>query len=113
MQWLCSDCGVELTPRCDDAELGEKGPLELECECGWSMFVPAETEARTRIDAMRKIVREHQAARVEGYLVDAFTASALVAVYDALSPKARRLFGKPPLPKLVEFCWKEVKVGES
>jgi hypothetical protein len=49
------------------------------------------------------------AARVDGYLVDIVTANLLVTVYDALSPANRELFGKPSLPRLVDFSWKAVR----
>lgn len=63
----------------------------------------------TRIEALRKIVAEHQAATIDGLLVDAFTAGMLVTVYDALSPENQAKFDKPRLDKLVAIGWKAVK----
>lgn len=60
----------------------------------------------TRIDALRQIVTERTAAKVEGTLVDLYTASAMVAVYDALSPANQAKFGDIPLLKLAEFAYK-------
>ena len=62
----------------------------------------------TRADAFALIVERHTAAKVEGYLIDATTAAACMAVYRALSPKARARFDEPPLPRLIDFVWKNV-----
>jgi hypothetical protein len=73
------------------------------------MYVPAEATARSRIAKLRSIVREHSAKRVDGYIVDAFTAGMLCKVYDALSKENKEKFGKVSLPKLVDFGWRCVK----
>jgi hypothetical protein len=83
------------------------GPYELVCDsCPWTFYVPGEAKARSRIGKLRTIVRDHQAARVDGYLVDATTAALLVKVYEALKPANRELFGKPDLARLVDLAWK-------
>lgn len=41
------------------------------------------------IDELRKIVEEHQMGKVSGQSVDAFSASAMVQVYDALKPETQ------------------------
>ena len=61
-----------------------------------------------RIGILQGIVANHQATEIEGYLVDAMTASALVAIYEALSPANQEKFDSIPLPKLVDFAWKHV-----
>ena len=61
-----------------------------------------------RIDALRKIVAECTAATVEGQVVDLFTASAMVAVYDALSPANQERFGSAPFMQLVTFCLSKI-----
>jgi hypothetical protein len=63
----------------------------------------------TRIEKLRKIVREHQHAKIEGYLVDGFTASGLVQVYDALSEENRAKFAALPLPQMVDVMWRLVE----
>lgn len=104
----CPDCGGE-TALGGLGPDGVEGAYDVSCTvCGWSMYVPEESKARTRIAALREIVRLHSAKRIDGYLVDAFTAGALVAIYDALSPAARERFGEPSLPRLVDFTWKNV-----
>lgn len=63
----------------------------------------------TRIEKLRSIVEDHQASRVEGLYVDAFTASMLVQVYDALNEQNRETFVKLPLRKMVAVGWKLVR----
>jgi hypothetical protein len=62
-----------------------------------------------RIDRLRHIVEHRQAARVEGLLVDGFTASMLVQVHDALSDANKAKFLALPLRKMVSVGWKCVK----
>lgn len=63
----------------------------------------------TRIEKLRAILDGHTAAKIDGYLVDAFTASMLVQVYGALKPENQERFETLPLMALVEFGWKQVK----
>ncbi len=60
----------------------------------------------TNIEKIRKIADEHQAAKVDGVLVDGFTASAVINVHDQLSPVNRAKFAALPLAKLVAVTWK-------
>ena len=62
-----------------------------------------------RINALRRIVDRGQAEKLDGYLMDIFTASMLITVHDALSPANQIKFEKIPLPKLVDFGWSHVK----
>ncbi len=41
-------------------------------------------------------------------IIDSFTASAMLAVYNALSPAMQVKFDNIPLGRLVEFTWKQV-----
>ncbi len=50
--------------------------------------MPTPTTTST-IDKVRAIVANRQYAKVDGVLVDGFTASAIIAVYDNLSPEAQ------------------------
>jgi hypothetical protein len=61
---------------------------------------------RTRIDAMRAIVLSHQAATIDGMLVDATSAHAFVKVYEALSEDRRPTVDTLPLPRVMAFVWK-------
>ena len=104
----CSECGggaLEAFAENGDTDL--HGPFDLECrDCGWNIYVPEETTARSRIAALRQIVREHEARRIDGFLVDAVTANLLVKTYEALSRENREKFGKPRLDRLVDVAWK-------
>lgn len=106
---MICECGTEMKIHFL-SDKGEAGPFEATCpKCNTQMYVPEVASARSRIGKLREIVREHSAKRIEGYLVDAFTAGMLVAVYDALSPSSREKFGIPSMPRLVDFGWKVVK----
>jgi len=107
----CSECESEhVQILYDDPEAGEQGAFTLVCDdCLHELHVPAEAKSRVRIEALRTIVREHQAARIDGYIVDAMTANLLVQVYDALNPANREGFGKPNLLALVNIAWKHAK----
>ena len=110
MSGPCDECGGEVTIVYQDKRRGALGAFTVVClACAYEMHVPAETTARTRIGALRRIVRDHSAARIDGYVVDATTASLLVSVYEGLSPANRELFGKPPLLRLVDLAWKACK----
>ena len=107
----CSECESEhVQILYDEPMLGEQGAFTLVCDdCLHELHVPAEAKSRVRIHALRAIVRDHQAARIDGYIVDATTAALLVKVYDALSPANRERFGKPNLLALVNLAWKAAK----
>lgn len=71
-----------------------------------------ETRDETRIETLRRIVERWQWEKVEGFLMDATTASALVLVYDSLlTDEAREIFETSDLPRLVTFAFKHVTVG--
>lgn len=109
----CPECGGATQVLFDDAELGERGVYTIMgIDCPHEFYVPAEATARSRIGALRAIVRDHKAARIDGYIVDAFTAQMLVKLYEALSPANREKFGKPRLERLVDFGWKHVQRSE-
>jgi len=72
---------------------------------------------RTLIDQLRVIVDERQRAPVtytvngkrRSRTVDLFSASAVVAVYDALNAANREKFLSMPLDKMIEFAMRMVK----
>lgn len=110
-QERCPNC-TAVTIRTVCGPEGEAGPHDIVCDtCGFETYIPGEAKARTRIEAVRAIVRDHEAARIDGYIVDAYTASMLVAVYDGLKPENQEKFGLLPLMKLVEIGWGAVKAG--
>lgn len=60
-----------------------------------------------RVEGLRKVMSDG-AREIDGYLVDIQTANVLLTVYDALSPANKASFGTLPLPRLVDFAWKQV-----
>lgn len=62
-----------------------------------------------RIHAIRRIVEEHQYAKVDGLMVDLFSASAIVAVYDALSPENQAKYASLSARKMALVAFKLVK----
>lgn len=44
-------------------------------------------------------------------LLDSFTASAVMACYNALNEENRARAERASIPKLVDFAWKHIKVG--
>ena len=60
----------------------------------------------SRIDTLRRIVQNKQHEKMEGVLVDTFTASHMIAVYDALSPENQAKFDSIPLEKLADLAFR-------
>lgn len=62
-----------------------------------------------RIAAFRRIVGEKQYAKIDGVAVDLFSASAVVAVYDKLSPENQERFRNLPPAKMASIALKLIK----
>jgi hypothetical protein len=62
-----------------------------------------------RIAAVRQIVERKQYAKIDGQAVDLFSASAIVAVYDALNESNREKFCSLPVGKMALIAFKLVK----
>ena len=60
-------------------------------------------------EALRRIVSQHQHARIQGVTVDATTANLLVKVLDALNPANKQKFLGLPITKMADFAWSVVK----
>lgn len=56
------------------------------------------------IDRLREIVATRTAARVDGVLVDLFSASVTVQVYDRLNEGNRAKLGAMPVRRMVNVC---------
>lgn len=69
------------------------------------------TANSSRYAAAKRIVDNSQYEEVEGVLLDAFTASALVAVYEALAPAGQAKFDDMPLQRLAAFCLSKVRAA--
>lgn len=57
------------------------------------------------IDRLRKIVADKQASRVDGVLVDLFSASVVVQVHDAVNEANRAKLSAMPVRKMVSVCF--------
>lgn len=63
----------------------------------------------TRYATAKRIVANRQFEVVEGMVLDVFTASALVAVYEALNPEAQAKFDTiAPLERVAKFALQKV-----
>ena len=62
-----------------------------------------------KIDRIRKIVTDGTYAMVEGVLVDLFSASAIILVYDNLGLKNQLRFLSKSVPRMAEIAFKLVK----
>tara|TARA_Y100000590_G_C15664460_1_gene993922 strand:+ start:908 stop:1315 length:408 start_codon:yes stop_codon:yes gene_type:complete len=58
------------------------------------------------IQSMRDIVAKGQYRKIKGVMVDGFTASLVVKIYDALGDSNKKTFGSLPLIKMVDVAWK-------
>jgi len=68
--------------------------------------VPKPDPRLPRIEKLRQIVRDRQANRVEGKLVDMYTASVIVQVYDAVNEGNKKKMDATKLPQLASICFK-------
>lgn len=68
--------------------------------------VPKPDPELPRIEKLRQIVRDRQANRVEGLLVDMYTASVIVQVYDAVNDGNKKKMDATKLPQLSSICFK-------
>ncbi len=62
----------------------------------------------SNIEKIRKIVTDHQCARVAGTMIDATTANAIVTVYDALSETNRAKLAACTPARMADIAWKLV-----
>ena len=67
-----------------------------------------EAPGLSRLEQLRKIVEEHQAMEIDGYLVDATTASVMCRIHDQLNAKNQAKFMALSLVKMVEVGWELV-----
>lgn len=60
----------------------------------------------TVIDIARRVIDKGGAEKVKGVMLDTFTASAIVQVYDKVNDSNKQKMEKMPLPKLAAAVWK-------
>lgn len=95
-------CGIDRDYRVSPEWVGDPCPCERFTE------LPEPVQS-SRYAVAKNAVETGTAGTLEGSLLDTFTASALVAVYEAMSEKNRALFDTVPLPRLIDFVWKQVR----
>jgi hypothetical protein len=62
-----------------------------------------------RIAACRAIVEDQSFAKIDGIAVDLFSASAIIAVYDALNEVNREKFSRLPIARMAGVTFKCLK----
>jgi hypothetical protein len=67
------------------------------------------TTGEQRIEACRAIVSASSFGKIDGATVDSFSASAIVAVYDALNEDNRAKFCALPIGKMARIAFKLLK----
>lgn len=66
-----------------------------------------------RIAKIRKIVDDSQAARVDGQMVDGYTASAIIKIYDKLNPANQEKYAVLPVKQMAAVAWKMIGGGRN
>ena len=61
------------------------------------------------INVAKRIVKNKQAEKIDGVLVDMQTANLILKVWDAINTSNRKKFEKLPIKKMVDVAWKLVR----
>lgn len=72
-------------------------------EHGTRITTPATPEER--IAALRLIVEEKQYAKIDDCMIDLFSASVIVQVYDALNEANQAKFAAMPAPRMAQIAF--------
>lgn len=62
-----------------------------------------------RVNAIRRIVTNGQYEKVDGCMIDLFSASAVIAVYDALNPQNKMKYRGMPAPAMADIAFRLTK----
>ncbi len=62
-----------------------------------------------RIAALRRIVAEKQYAKIDGMMVDLFSASSIIGVYDALNEVNQAKYRELPVNRMATIAFKVLK----
>jgi hypothetical protein len=65
------------------------------------------------IDKLKNIVKEHQATKIGGVMIDVQTANLIVQIYDKLSDANKKKFAKMPMKKMGALAWQMVSKSED
>ena len=76
---------------------------------GFTESITEEVKEPPLITKIRWIVDNKQFKKINGQVVDAFTAQHVIQVYDALGDKNKEQFGKMKLEPMVNLTWKLFK----
>ncbi|HDY85878.1 hypothetical protein LCGC14_1774630, partial [marine sediment metagenome] len=57
---------------------------------------------KDRINAIRTVVHESQFAKIDGVMMDLFTASLICQIYDVLSNENKKKFASYPAPNMAQ-----------
>jgi len=68
--------------------------------------MPHADDSKSRIDWVRDVVNQHQAHVIDGTVLDAFTASAIITIYDALNDDNKEKYGGRHVLVMAEIAWK-------
>ena len=66
-------------------------------------------EAKSIIPQLEKIVQDKQHAKIKGKIVDLFTASMIMKIYNAVNDSNKKRMDSLPLEKLVNLAYKMMK----
>jgi len=61
------------------------------------------------MDKVRKIVQDKSAAKIDGVMVDLFTASAIVQIYDKVNDANKAKMDNAKIAALANIAWKVMK----
>lgn len=90
----------------DEANEGGEGVHDI-----FNMPEPeaAQSTGNPKEDALRQIVAQSQAAKVDGVMVDGYTASAIVQVLDALRPEIKEKYLASPVHIMAKLAFSQMK----
>ena len=71
-----------------------------------------ELDEETIIDKVKDIVKRKSAAKIDGVMVDLFTASAISQIYDKVNPMNKKKMEKLPIKKLASAAMKVMQKNE-
>lgn len=66
-------------------------------------------DTAVKLAALRDIVKSHQYAKIDGVMVDGFSASAMVQVVDALNPENRQKYLSLSISKMATVAFRLCK----
>ena len=79
---------------------------------GWELAEEVNLDESV-IDKVKEIDRKKSAKKIDGVMVDSFTASAISQVYDKVNDKNKKRMEKLPIIKLADLAMKFIKHGEE